>query len=208
MKAKTVAAFIFGAAVGSVATWFGVKKYYEDRANEGVAEVTEHFQNLMKRDHAEPEYDHSDSEIIGDVEDVEVSGNGLKAKVTNLKPAINDYVRKLEEEGYIDYSSMSGSKPEGDKPKWKKPYVIDPENFGELDEYQTVSLTYFEDQVLADDNNDIVEDVEGTVGFDALTSFGRFEDDAVHVRNERLKCDFEILKDLRLYANVVADKNK
>ena len=84
----------------------------------------------------------------------------------------------------------------------ERPYVIKPEEFGEFEEYETISLTYYADQVLADDNNEPVEDVEETVGFASLGHFGEYEDDSVFVRNDRLKCDYEILLDSRNYADV------
>lgn len=84
-----------------------------------------------------------------------------------------------------------------------KPYVISPEEFGEGEEYEKISLTYYADQVLADENDELVEDVEGAVGFESLTHFGEYEDDSVFVRNDRLKCDYEILLDQRTYSDVV-----
>ena len=62
-----------------------------------------------------------------------------------------------------------------------KPYVISPEEFGEYEEYEKISLTYYGDQVLADENDELVEDVEGAVGFESLTHFGEYEDDSVFV---------------------------
>ena len=59
-----------------------------------------------------------------------------------------------------------------------------------------------------DDNDDIIEDLVGVTGFattDELEShFGEYEDDSIFVRNDRLKCDLEILFDRRTYAEVLA----
>jgi hypothetical protein len=86
------------------------------------------------------------------------------------------------------------------------PYVITPEEFGERDDYETASLTYFADGILADDTDQMVEDVDDTVGTDSLTHFGEYEDDSVFVRNDDLKCDYEILLDVRKYADVISDR--
>lgn len=80
-------------------------------------------------------------------------------------------------------------------------YVISPEEFGERNDYKTVSLVYYECGTLADDCGTIY-DPDETVGDEALTSFGEYEDDAVHVRNEHLKTDYEILLDSRIYSEV------
>ena len=65
-----------------------------------------------------------------------------------------------------------------------------------MDEYETVSLTYYsKDNVLTDDNDEIVDDVDEIIGQDSLKHFGEYEDDSVYVRNDRRKCDYEILLD-------------
>ena len=79
------------------------------------------------------------------------------------------------------------------------PFIIPPTRFGEYDDYQQISLTYWADSVLTDDADMIIHNVEDIVGFESLNHFGDYEDDAVHVRNDRLKCDYEVLKDLRTY---------
>ena len=81
----------------------------------------------------------------------------------------------------------------------KKPYVISPFDFGEIDGYNQISLTYYADGILEDDANDIVTDVDELIGAGSLNTFGEYEDDSVFVRNEYLRTDFEILKDYRTY---------
>ena len=46
---------------------------------------------------------------------------------------------------------------------------------------------------------EIVEDVEGTVGSDALNSFGEYEEDSVFVLNEQYGAAYEILLDESCY---------
>ena len=87
-----------------------------------------------------------------------------------------------------------------------KPYVIAPEEFGEMDGYNTISLTYYADNVLADDIDELVEDVDETVGLDSLNHFGEYEDDSVFVRNDRLRSDYEILRDNRTYEDWVVSR--
>jgi hypothetical protein len=121
-------------------------------------------------------------------EDTEVQ---IKADNARRKSNIIEYAAYLREQGYTNYSDVD------------KPYVITPEEFGDLDDYETISLTYYADQILADDNDVIVDDIEDVVGFDSLNSFGEYEDDSVFVRNDRLKCDYEILLDQRKYSDVI-----
>ena len=65
--------------------------------------------------------------------------------------------------------------------------------------------TRYADGVLADENDEVIEDVEDAVGIDSLNHFGEYEDDSVFVRNDARKCDYEILLDQRAYSEVVED---
>ena len=83
------------------------------------------------------------------------------------------------------------------------PYVISPEEFGDIEEYDTISLTYYADQVLTDDCDEVIGNVDDIVGIDSLDHFGEYEDDSVFVRNDRLRTDYEILQDTRNYFDIV-----
>ena len=98
-----------------------------------------------------------------------------------------------ENEGEEEYEPMS------------KPYVINPINYAEKDDYGCENLAYYADGVLADINDEPVDNIEELVG-DALDHFGDYEEDAVHVRNEKLKCDYEILRDDRTFSEYVTKK--
>lgn len=87
-----------------------------------------------------------------------------------------------------------------------KPYIISPEEFGEFEDYERISLSYYADQVLADEDDEKVEDVDNVIGLESLTHFGEFEDDSVFIRNDRLRCDYEILLDQRTYSDVIKQR--
>lgn len=182
--------FVLGVAVGSVVTWRYVEKKYEQIAQDEIDSVKEVF---SKRE----------------AEFTENTEARIKADNAKEKPRVIEYAARLSEHGYTNYSDLVDEKPEEVKEEpmsVDKPYVIAPEEFGDLDDYETISLTYYADQILADDNDVIVDDVEDVVGFDSLNSFGEYEDDSVFVRNDRLKCDYEILLDKRKYSNVIRRK--
>lgn len=182
--------FVLGVAVGSVVTWRYVEKKYEQIAQDEIDSVKEVF---SKR---EAKF----------TEDTEAR---IKADNAKEKLSVIEYAARLREQGYTNYSDLVDEKPEEVKEEpmsVDKPYVITPEEFGDLDDYETISLTYYTDQILADDNDVIVDEVEDVVGFDSLNSFGEYEYDSVFVRNDRLKCDYEILLDQRKYSSVIRRK--
>ena len=82
-----------------------------------------------------------------------------------------------------------------------RPYVIPPEDFGDDPDYKTVSLTYYADKVLTDEDNHVINPgrIDDLIGEDSLTHFGEYEEDSVFVRNEKRKTDYEILLDMSNY---------
>lgn len=108
----------------------------------------------------------------------------------------NSYARVISDLGYT-------GGPDKDAEPMTKPCVIDPEEFGEREDYEKIDLTYYADGVLTDDVGDPIEDVDFCVGADFAEHFGDYEPDAVHVRNDERKIYYEILRDTRTYADVV-----
>lgn len=117
---------------------------------------------------------------------------------------------KLQEEGYTNYTehSKKNTEEKKDEPMPNEPYVISPDDYGENDNYTQISLVYYAgDGVLADDEDEVVEDIEDTVGEDFAEHFGEYEDDSVFIRNDRLRCDYEILRDNRSFSDVAEGSN-
>ena len=177
-----------GAAIGSVATWKIVKTKYEQIAQEEVEEVRAYyardtFEEAEKE--KEPEKKEMPKTQQNSIERIEKNEN------------MRAYHKIIDGSGYKEI--------EEEVEDVEKPYVISPEEFDEMDDYNTVGLVYFADKVLTDEDNEPIDDVEGTVGVASLNTFGEYEEDAVHVRNDKRKCDYEILKDLRNYSDVRPD---
>lgn len=84
------------------------------------------------------------------------------------------------------------------------PYVISYEEYGDMDEYETACLTYYEDGVVTDDWGDVIEDIPNTVGTEFSSHYGEDNDDPdiVYVRNDRLKTDYEICRDGRKFSEL------
>lgn len=80
------------------------------------------------------------------------------------------------------------------------PYIITPTEFGENDDYETITLYYHSDDVLTDHDNEIIDDIENSVGSAALNTLRESGEDSIFVRNPERKCDYEILIDLTAYS--------
>lgn len=172
--------FTAGAAVGSVVTWKLLKTKYERLAQEEIDSVKEVFSRREK-------------ETVDEVEEVT---NQEPEKPAEDEEKV-DYKNRLQNLGYTDYSDMS--KNDDEPISSVTPYVISPDEFGCAEGYDFCNLTYYADGVLADDDGDIIEDIEGTVGSASLRRFGEYEPDVVHVRNDIRRVDYEICRDLDTY---------
>lgn len=191
-KATGFVMFVLGAAVGSVVTWQYTRKKYEQIAQEEIDSVKEIF---------------SRRESATDVEIISPEPQTAKMGKPEEKPDITEYAARLERDGYTNYSNVSAEQKKEEQETMEiKPYVISPEEFGEFEDYERISLSYYADQVLADEDDEKVDDVDNVVGLESLTHFGEFEDDSVFVRNDRLKCDYEILLDQRTYSDVMKQR--
>lgn len=193
MSKLNFAIFMAGATVGAVGAWFYCKQYYEQIAHEEIDSVKAVFSGRK------PDFN------IKNTKDDEQNENQHKANIAKLKPDLVDYAAKLQKEGYTNYSEHSQKNiiKEKDEPMPDKPYIISPDDFGSSDNYTQISLTYYaKDSVLADDEDEIVEDIDDTVGEDFADHFGDYEDDSVFVRNDRLRCDYEICRDNRSFREV------
>lgn len=184
-------AFAIGAAIGSFVTWKIVKTKYKRIADEEINSVKEVFARRYSEKMNKEKPNENTNQTSLTLDETE--------KNVNIQDDIAAYHELLDKLNYanIDVDSLIVKK--GGSTVIDRPFVISPDEFGEDPNYQTVSLTLYEDGVLTDDYDDIVVDVDDLVGEDSLTHFGEYEDDSVFVRNESMQTDFEILRDLRTY---------
>ena len=186
-KLSNVLLFTAGVAIGSLVTWRYFKTKYEVVEDE-IEEKTE-----------EPE---------GESE--EESSEVLESKTSYKKPPLKEYVKMVESNGYAPKTHVEEVEEEiangewGDKDVYE-PFIIRPDEYGELHAYETLSLNYYADGVLTDELDNPIEDVESLVPADFADHFGEYDDNAVFVRNDNLECDYEILRDLRKFTDVVGE---
>lgn len=172
---KFIAVFLAGAAVGVVAVLRYAEKKYRAIAEEEIASVKEKF--TVPRS--------------GDSKPVPVPRSDEESESAHA----SRYQDILKNSVPVDYSGYKGKAETQDKP-----YIIPPDEFGEFSDYETITLTYYQGAgVLTDGAENEVDDIEEIVGMDSLDHFGEYENDAVYVRNDAKKCDYEILLSLLDY---------
>lgn len=189
-----VIAFIAGAAVGSFVTYKLISKHYEEILEEKEWELEDAKESFAKK--------------VQDLED------GNDKVIATRRQELEDEFEKMKvfdpfedeeaEEDYVDMIQENEYAENPNKPS-HKPYVIKPEEYGDLEEagYDLVTFTLYADGVIADDDLDVVTTVDETIGIENLNHIGEYASDAVYVRNDKLKYDAEILVDRSNYADVV-----
>lgn len=179
-KVMDLALFIFGAAAGSALTWFLVKDHYEQKADEEIASVKEVFSKRK--------------------EEKEEKVQELAAKASD-KPSIMEFKSTLHENGYSEQEDIKKPVTEDD---YVDIHLISELEFGDDEEFDTVSLTYYMDGVITDEDDEILEDVESRIGENISDYFG--DSDAVYIRNDTLRTYYEVLRDYRTYEEAVSGK--
>lgn len=187
MKAISyILTFAAGALVGATV----MKKAYEKIAQEEIDSIKNRYEEKYSD---EKEAESAEETVNND----------------DLKTVYDDVIKTTGYSEQTDYSEIS-RKPvkkneeskdvEKEKADTTRPYLIPPNKMSENEDYDTISYTYYkEDGIVADDCLDIVENIEETIGFESLSKFGEYEDDAVHIRNDILKCDYEVLLSYESY---------
>lgn len=188
------ALFAAGAVIGSAVTWKVVKTKYEQIAQEEIDSVKDLYSKKI-------------DEHSNEINELQKISNALKNVDNKIKGASNDYEQLLETCDYkhSDEETIENKYEEvGKMPviiEDDKPCVISPDEFGEYEEYELIFLTYYADGTVAD-YEDPIEDVDLMIGLENLNEMGKYEDDILHIRNDRHQCYYEITSDCRTFDEV------
>lgn len=203
MNKSIFVAFVAGASVGAASAFYYAKKYYERIAQEEIDSVKAEFASRKKRESIEyiketesPPEDEEEDPVSSETldEEEESSGEGEE------KRYCNEYAQLLHDNGYVVWS-----KDINEDAKKDFPYVISPDEYGDIFDYDQIEYTYYADGILADENNDVVTDWQRYMGEDALNHFGEYEEDSVYIRNDMLKTEYAVLLDERKYVDVMSE---
>jgi hypothetical protein len=176
--------FATGAVAGAITSAVLVKKKALADAQQEIEEVREYYRNKKQEEKKEIEKEEPkavEAPVVEEEQEVEEK---------------KDYEEITRQ--YVNYNKPNKEVPERYLQADDEPYVIDPEEFGGMEEegWDTMTLTYFADKVLVDDVDDVIEDPDTLVGLDNLKIFEEYPDaTSVYVRNDIWRTDFEILRD-------------
>lgn len=203
---KNFFTFVAGLVIGSAVTYVVVKDKFEKIAQEEIDSVKEVFGRRVEKEAdkkvekiAEKEVEKIRKEYN---EYDNLTKNYTNYSKTEVEEDKDEEVCENDEDGVELFEVERASDSD-------RPYVIDPWDFGGEEGYDTVTLNYYADGVLTDSDNNVIEDedVDDFVGKDFAEHFGEYEKDCVCVRNDRLKIDYEICRDLIKYSTLLLNPN-
>lgn len=206
-------------AVGGGVSFLITKRVLETKYEEIIAEEVAAARDHYKRIYKVGEYasvlsvreseteDNAESELPTDVSqyrtETQEQPSDLKITTEKIKQAIEEnrnVFTNAKEINELDEEEIQDRNPE-------VPYIITEHEFRENElDHEQITLSYFEeDDVLADENDGVIEDSDMVVGDDNLSRFGHGSGNhnILFVRNERMGTDFEIAKSNGSYAREV-----
>jgi hypothetical protein len=131
--------------------------------------------------------------------------------------AVDEDLRKEVE--YLNNIRIHNPNRDGDPDdvtQWERdpnhPYVITEEEFRvDFPHFEKITLTYYAgDDTLAENDGSYIPDQDGTAGNDNLHNYfglASGDENLLHVRNERVMCDFEITRDSDSFQRAVLGMN-
>ena len=207
---KKVFIFLAGAAVESFVTWKLIDHKYAELANKEIESVVDTFKKEKEKilGTVESIYNRHETSHITSTEDAQkklaqdiIDNNSYSVGVDMAE---NESVQ-VEETEFIDQNPDDEEYEDEEQEDVRPfPYIIKEDEYGEFgNEEQT--LIFYEDGILADEEEDVVTDPESLIG-DALVEFANDPLlERVYVRNERLEVDYIILKSEKSYKEVYGD---
>ena len=202
--------FAAGAVIGSLVAWKLTKTKYEKIMIEEEQSLREYYNKKVKiiEDTAtdlHDSYQHREDELRKNLEEKNYKEQETAQDTNEVdnKVFFDRYTEILK--GYTSSQEEQRLNDNANENTNDKPYVVSPDEFGDADDYDIITLNYYADGVVADDWNDPIEDIGATIGEDFASHYGEYEEDVVYVRNDRLKVEYEILRSNQRYEDMAKD---
>lgn len=200
MKGRDILIFGMGLAVGAVATHTYLKKQYEQIIKEEVEQIKEVFGR--NKDAVKLERELDDNAEIEELDPNKLTV--VKSSVIENKRAVDkvtNYCGYSQNKKEPDVDSNTGDIFETDPAACEADstmsdgtiYVIPPEEFGVLRDFDMVTLLYYKNGVLTDDYARPVPAITDKIPKDFMYRFDEYNSGVVYSRNSIEHTDYEIL---------------
>lgn len=215
---KIIASFFVGGVIGGGVSYFLLKKKFNERIESEVQSIKDLYSSKL-----EENKEVKSCENLNQIENSKNEDNKKSEEKAskNETKSLKSSIKKQEKQPPVDYANYYATLqkygneeskkdsdveqkvvvPEKKNVKKSNRVVISPDEFEDNEDYETIYLTYYADGVLADEMDKQVK-IENTIGKEALKHFGEFEDDMLHVRDDKVKIYYEVAKDNRKFSDI------
>lgn len=190
----TVLGIVGGVGIGAGVTYFLFKKRFDSELDEAVEQVKDFYKKRSEQQEnvtkttttdipskaQEPDPVEQDSIL-----DFEMDSTATNYSSKSVTPANPETFSEDNDISIIDEDTYFGAIANGADP---------------------VEYLWYADHILADENSDVIDNIETLVGRKALSIFGDDGVDSVYVHNKRLNMYIEILRSERSYKEDYAYK--
>lgn len=187
---------IIGGIAGGFVGWWVTREKETKRADLEIESVQAFYQKLNN--------DKANKEKLTAKQ--EYTSSDEAAMANREKPSLSSIPARTSPKDDVKYSSYFNTSAESENPSnagSEHPYLIDYKEFGEFEDYSRISLLYFKDGFVAEEDGSVIDDLFNTLGIEFKTKLETENLDEIYIRNDRLKADYEILRDLRYYEDYI-----
>lgn len=196
---KSSLIFIGGFASGVAAAYFAATHFLEIE--------------FIDNDQEDDKQEETSTDEPAEIEKVEEPAKEVNTETSQADPFGETYKGIEGNDHYVDYTRLLetvkyNTDPESDDiydnvipddvdifgDPIQDPVIVNGNEFGQDLDYDEITLRYYEKQaLLTDDWDEVVENIEDTVGVEAMEKLREGDSDAVYVKNDRLKAYYEIV---------------
>lgn len=188
MNAKTIVAFILGAAAGVASSMLYFKTKYEQKADAEIQEIRDLYAKKTETEEKKEDVPVT-SHQVSKADDLHVTARRVSEYTKYIPKTETDQTEEPKDGIHverIDFTPMKNPNP-------PKPYLIDSSDYGQDDNFDPLCWEWYTDGILANENDEIVDDIQEWIG-DGLKVFAETEDNLFWVRNEKYGVDIEVAR--------------
>ena len=194
-KIKNLLLFVSGAIVGGFSAYYLTKKKYESVVEIELRDLRETYRRRTEELFGQDGNDENKSEPVVDQPFKERSRLDIQREKSAAhinKPPVRDYTKYYPD---TDSDDIEIKEPVSYAPVDKDPYVISPDQFGAEPGYSESHYTLHPNgSITDDDDGEEIDDIPELLGVNWDKRMGEYEVNMVHVRNERLMMDIELVQ--------------
>lgn len=184
-----IVAFAIGALLGGVSSYYICKSYFDEQIKKEFAKDKKEKEKAEKEEKKKKE---DWEKVKENVSKNSREENPKKQSYKGEKGSIDEYLNTVRHNSYIPPNAPI--RPSEDTKTDIK--IIPPDEIGDDENYDVISLTYYAKADLVADELDefqSAKEIKDMIGEDWIHHFGEYDEDSVCIKNDVNKAYYEVL---------------